>query len=78
MTLPTRWILVTGIPFAGKIGVAIGRGREEQVGKLVGDQPVDLLGHGAVERAQPGFHVADTNASLAQTRAAATVELTSP
>ena len=38
-----------------EIDIAIDRGREEQVRDLVGEQAVDLLGHGAVEGAQSGF-----------------------
>ena len=52
---------------------------EQQVRDLVGDDPVDLLGHRAVEAAQAGLDVADAGcSSLAAASAAASVELTSP
>jgi hypothetical protein len=38
--------------------------QEEQLGELVGDDPVDLLGHGAVEAAQAGLDVGDRDAHL--------------
>jgi hypothetical protein len=44
----------------------------------VGDDPVDLLGHRAVEAAQAGLDVADRICSLAAHERAASVELTSP
>ena len=48
-------------------------------GHTVGDEPVDLLGHGAVERLRsPASTCATGTPSLAATRAAARVELTSP
>ncbi len=44
--------------------LALGRGHVERVAEDVGDPPVDLLGHGVVERAQPGFHVRDGDPQL--------------
>jgi hypothetical protein len=37
---------------------------EQQIGELVGDQPIDFLGHGAVERAQSGLDVADADSEF--------------
>ena len=47
-----------------KILVPVLGRREQQVGKLIGHQAVDLLGHGSIERAQSSFDVADLNAQL--------------
>ena len=41
----------------------VGRG-EEEIGKMVGDDPVDLLGHEAVERAEPRLDVVDRDVQL--------------
>src|SRR5262249_18781510 len=50
--------------FAQQVGIAIGGGRKEQVGQLVGKQPVDLFWHRAVKGTQSGFHVADSHFQL--------------
>ena len=49
---------------ANEIFIAVGRGREQQVGKLVGEQPIDFFGHAAVTGAQAGFDVADADREL--------------
>ena len=38
--------------------------QEEELGEVVGDDPVDLLGHRAVEAAQPRLDVADRDPEL--------------
>jgi hypothetical protein len=43
--------------FLEEIGVPVGGGREEELAQAVGDDPVDLLGHRAVEGAQAGLDV---------------------
>ena len=48
--------------FAPQIVVGVARGREQQVGDLVGEQAVDFLRHGAVAGAQSGFDVGHRNA----------------
>ena len=49
--------LVRVYPLPDQIGLSAGLGDQEQVRDVVGDHPVGLLGHGPVERAQPGLHV---------------------
>ena len=39
-------------------------GGQEEVGGVVGQDPVDLLGHGPVERAQPRLQVGDRHVEL--------------
>ena len=51
-------------PFLAQVLVAVSRRREEQVREPVGEYPVDLLGHGPVARAEPGFDVRDRDAHL--------------
>ena len=46
-----------GNAFLQQVGVAIPGGREKQVGKLVGEQAVDLFGHAAVTAAQSGLYM---------------------
>ncbi len=38
--------------------------REQPVGEMVGQDAIDLLGHGAIVAAQPGFDVTDRNPQL--------------
>ena len=49
--------LLGGVPFAGQIVNAGGIRNQQQIGDRVGDNPVDLLGHRAVEAAQPRLDV---------------------
>ena len=49
--------LLRGDPFPQQVLVPVRRRRPEDVGDRVGDDAVDLLGHGAVERAQPRLQV---------------------
>ncbi len=53
-------------------------GDEEQIRDLIDDDAVDFLRHRAVEAAQSRFDMNDGNSFLLATRAAASVELTSP
>ena len=62
--LPTSWILGAGQALGEQVVARLGRVDEEEVRHLVGDDPVDLLGHRAVERAQPGLDVADRQQQL--------------
>src|SRR5207302_1605620 len=48
----------------GQVADGLGAGREQQVGELVGDAPVDLLGHARVEAAQAGLDVRDRQPEL--------------
>jgi hypothetical protein len=50
--------------FANKIFIAVGRGSEQQVGELVGEQTINFFGHAAVAGAQAGFDVADADREL--------------
>jgi hypothetical protein len=52
MMLPTRVIRAAGTPSASEIGVGVGRRRPQHVRDRVGGDPVDLLGHRPVARAQ--------------------------
>ena len=51
-------------PFPTEVGDTVLLGREEVRGKVIRDDPVDLLRHATVEAAQAGFHVAYRNADL--------------
>ena len=53
-----------GDAFPAQVLVRVRARREQQVGERVRDEPVDLLGHAAVERAQPGLHVRGPHADL--------------
>jgi hypothetical protein len=46
---------VSRLALSQQVGVAVGRGREQQRGDAVGDDAVDLLGHVPVARAQAGL-----------------------
>ena len=50
--------------FANEVLACLWRVDEQQIGYGVGQDAVDLLGHRAVERAQPRLDVADSNAQL--------------
>ena len=54
---------------ARRFSIASSRVDEEEVGELVGDDPVDLLGHRAVEAAQAGLDVRDRDAAASPRRA---------
>jgi hypothetical protein len=47
-----------------KIDVSVLARGKQQICELIGNQPVDFLRHGAVERAQSGFDVAHAHSSL--------------
>ena len=53
-----------GDTLSEQVGIRVARRGEEQVGELVGDQAIDLFGHGAVARAQPGLDVRDRHLEL--------------
>jgi hypothetical protein len=53
-----------GPALARQVAEGLGRGGEQQVAELVGQPPVDLLGHGVVEAAQPGLDVRERDAEL--------------
>ena len=48
----------------GQVVAALGTGHEQQLAQLVGQAPVDLLGHRVVEGAQPGLDVCHRHAQL--------------
>jgi len=56
--------LCGGDAFVQEIFIAIGGWREEQVGKLIGDQAIDFFGHAAVVGAESGFDMANADAKL--------------
>ena len=56
--------LFGGDTLVPKIRVRVLGRRKQQVGELIGQQPVDFLRHGAVEGAQSGFDVADAHSKL--------------
>ena len=62
--LPTKWMLSTGRPSFGQVPHGVGAGHQEQVGQLVGQSAVDLLGHRHVEAAQSGLDVRHRDAEL--------------
>ena len=47
----------SGMPSRAQVAIGRGAGREAEVGELVGEDAVDLLGHGAVEAPHPGLDV---------------------
>lgn len=51
-------------PFLLQVVVRVARRRQEDVGEAVRHEPVDLLGHREVARAEPGLDVRDGNARL--------------
>ena len=51
---------------------------EKHIGNRIGDQPVDLFGHGPVEAPQASFRVNNVDAQFLGDEAPATVEFTSP
>ena len=55
---------LVGDPLAAQVGDRLGAVEEEPLGKAVGDDPVDLLGHGAIEAAQPRLDMGDRNLHL--------------
>ncbi len=51
-------------PFAQQIGIPIRRWGKQQLRRLVGQQAIDLLRHGAVKRPQSRLDMADRNEQL--------------
>ena len=64
IVLPTKWIRSAGDPLAEQVLVGVAAGREEVGREVVGQAPVDLLGHPRVEAAQPCLDVRDGVALL--------------
>ena len=60
IVLPTKWTRLASMPSRREVVDGLVRVREQQVGELVGHDAVDLLGHRAIEAAQPGLDVRDT------------------
>ena len=50
--------------FAPQVFIGVARRREQEVGKRVGDEAVDLFGHLSVAAAQARFNVCDANRHL--------------
>ena len=67
-----------GEPLVGKVPHGLLGRRQEQVGRVVGEHPVVLLRHPAVERPQTGLEVSDRECILTAATAAASVEFVSP
>ncbi len=59
IVLPTNRNPRSSTPSARRLSSRLGRVQEEQLGEVIGDDPVDLLRHRAVEAPQPGLDVAD-------------------
>ena len=78
MTLPTRKMRSSGDSFAPQVLHPARLGHEQPVADRVGEDAVDLLGHGAVEAAQARLDVGHRDAQLDGRQAQAIVELTSP
>jgi hypothetical protein len=55
---------LAGNPFAAEVIDRIGRGGEQDVRELIGDDAVDLLGHRAIERAEARLHVREPDPAL--------------
>ncbi len=51
-------------PLVREVGLGLGRVREEQVGDLIDQDPVDLLRHRPVEAPQPGLDVGERDAQV--------------
>ena len=64
IVLPTSWIPLAGQPSRQQVVARLRRVDEEELRELVGDDPVDLLRHRPVERAQAGFDVPDRDEEL--------------
>ena len=68
IVLPTSWIASAGRPSRQQVVARLRRVDEQQLRELVGDDPVDLLRHRAVEGAQPGLDVADRESAASRHR----------
>ena len=64
IVLPTRCIARRVDALGAEVRERLVRVGEEQIGELVGDDAVDLLGHRAVEAAQPRLEVGDRDPEL--------------
>ena len=79
ITLPTKRMRSVGDALAAQVLVRVRARREQEVGERVGDEPIDLLGHRAVEGAEARLDVGDADAELRRpTSVQAIVEFTSP
>ena len=63
MTSPTTWTSC-GDAFGGEVARRRVARAQQEVRQVIGDDPVDLLGHAAVEAAQPGLDVSDGHEQL--------------
>jgi hypothetical protein len=57
ITLPTKCTRSGAIPHAPQVVERPALGGEQQVGELIGEHPVDLLGHAPVETSQARLDV---------------------
>ena len=78
ITLPTMKILSCEIPSAQQIEVAVFGRREEEVGKLIGEEPVDFFPAWRGQTTGVRLLRAPLDSDFEQTTAAPTVEFTSP
>ena len=69
IVLPTNFIRLVGDALRAQVVLGLGGVQEEQVGEVIDDDPVDLLGHRTVEAAQPGLDVADCDPEPIGTKA---------
>ena len=64
IVLPTKCMRSSAMPSARRFSIASSLCRKRRSENSVGDDPVDLLGHRAVEAAQAGLDVGDRDAHL--------------
>ena len=64
MTLPTKWISLLGDPLATRFSIGEAIGGEQIVAQHIGAEPVDLLRHAHVARAQSGLDMGHLDAEL--------------
>lgn len=69
--VPHEMDLFPANPFAEQIGVTIGGGRKKQIGQLIGEEAIDLLGHGPIKRSEAGLDMGHSDAKLGRDQSAA-------